>query len=114
MRIAAGRRAPAHMGNLRVLRGKIRGEHLEPDIDHARGRGEQVAPSGTVIVSHRCCFAIAPCARSQFTCRITLPTLSKISPISFSEMISGGESAMVSPVMRNSSPCSWKARSIES
>ena len=58
--------------------------------------------------------ALAVASQLQFTCRITVFTLSKISPIWSSVMISGGESAMVSPVMRNISPCSWKARSIES
>ena len=90
-----------------------RGEDLEPDIDHARRRGEQVTRSRTLFVCHRGTASHAGSA-TQFTCLITLPTLSKISPIWSSLMISGGESAMVSPVMRNIRPCSWKAFSIES
>ena len=42
------------------------------------------------------------------------PTLSKISPISFSLTISGGVTAMELPTIRNMMPSSWKPRSIAS
>ncbi len=46
------------------------------------------------------------------TASITLPTFAKISPISSSLTISGGLSAMVSPVTRIMTPCSWNAFSM--
>ena len=48
-----------------------------------------------------------PICRAYATARIVFATLSTISPIWSSEMISGGVSAMVSPVTRSSTSCSW-------
>jgi hypothetical protein len=47
-----------------------------------------------------------------FTASITRATLPKISAMSFSLAISGGDSAMVSPVTRITMPSSWNAFSI--
>jgi hypothetical protein len=49
---------------------------------------------------------------NYFTASMTRATLPKISAMSVSVAISGGVSAMVSPVTRITTPSSWKAFSI--
>src|SRR4029078_2729106 len=40
------------MRNLGVLAGEVRREYLEPDIDHARRRGEQVSRNVPILFDH--------------------------------------------------------------
>jgi hypothetical protein len=74
--------------------------------------------SSTVHCSKTTAFSTPqPCAErgavvSYFTASMTRATLPKISAISLSVAISGGVSAMVSPVTRITRPSSWKAFSI--
>ena len=74
---------------------------------------DRIADINTPEIGSPECAAEAALGR-QATARITLATLSAISPIWSSVTMSGGESAIVSPVTRNINPCSWKPRSMAS